>query len=144
MHCTVAYNHISMLNIQLLAIVFAFIGPNRLEVALEKAGDNRSELEAVLEHYPEGSQKKEAARFLIENMAGHNYAELIFFDPEDERVAFDALSYDNYEAASAAMTEIEKNAVKCTMAKAKLLKGKNSPGVSFLTFIVHFPKTHRG
>ena len=139
MHCTVAYNHISMLNIQLLAIVFAFIGPNRLEVALEKAGDNRSELEAVLEHYPEGSQKKEAARFLIENMAGHNYAELIFFDPEDERVAFDALSYDNYEAASAAMTEIEKKRGEVHYGKGEVVEGKKLTGGEFLDIYRSFP-----
>lgn len=39
--------------------------------ALKDAGDNRSELEAVLEHYKEEPEKLAAARFLIENMPAH-------------------------------------------------------------------------
>lgn len=42
-----------------------------LEQALELAGDNRSELEAVLDHYKDEPEKLRAARFLIENMPGH-------------------------------------------------------------------------
>lgn len=48
-----------------------------LEEALNNAGDNRSELEKVLEHYtqsPKDSSKLKAAEFLIENMFWHyNY-----------------------------------------------------------------------
>ena len=40
----------------------------RLDAALEFAGDNRSELEQVLEHYKDSGEKYNAARFLIENM----------------------------------------------------------------------------
>lgn len=43
----------------------------RLEVALTLAGDNRRELEKVLEHYKGDPEKLQAARFLIENMPGH-------------------------------------------------------------------------
>lgn len=42
----------------------------RLEYALEFAGDNRVELEKVLEHYRTDPEKLEAARFLIRNMPG--------------------------------------------------------------------------
>ena len=45
-----------------------------LEQALRYAGDNRPELEAVLEHYTTvdaDSEKLAAARFLIENMPAH-------------------------------------------------------------------------
>jgi len=42
-----------------------------LEQALELADDNRSELEAVLDHYKDEPEKLRAARFLIENMPGH-------------------------------------------------------------------------
>ena len=48
--------------------------PSVLESALERAGENRIELERVLRHYSEedkDSLKWEAARFLIENMPGH-------------------------------------------------------------------------
>lgn len=40
----------------------------RLNTALEFAGDNRSELEQVLEYYKDSGEKYNAARFLIENM----------------------------------------------------------------------------
>ncbi|WP_147399592.1 hypothetical protein [Parabacteroides bouchesdurhonensis] len=43
----------------------------RLSESLKRAGDNRVELEKVLSHYKNDSQKLEAARFLIENMSGH-------------------------------------------------------------------------
>lgn len=48
--------------------------PSPLEQALEMAGDNRAELEKVLEHYEtEGdAQKLEAAEYLIKNMPGHS------------------------------------------------------------------------
>lgn len=46
-----------------------------LEEALDAAGDNRKELEAVLEHYKDAPQKLQAARFLIENMDAHYFFE---------------------------------------------------------------------
>ena len=42
-----------------------------LEAALSQAGNNREELERVLEHYQHDSLKLEAAKFLIRNMPGH-------------------------------------------------------------------------
>lgn len=49
---------------------------NDLEKALILAGENRSELERVLNHYKEDTLKYKAACFLIENMPGHySYAD---------------------------------------------------------------------
>lgn len=48
-----------------------FTPDDYLEQALELAGDNRSELEAVLDHYKDEPEKLRAARYLIENMPGH-------------------------------------------------------------------------
>jgi hypothetical protein len=42
-----------------------------LRYALEAAGENRSELETVLEHYKDNPEKLDVARFLIENMPAH-------------------------------------------------------------------------
>ncbi|MBR0036201.1 MAG: hypothetical protein IJP70_01005, partial [Bacteroidales bacterium] len=44
-----------------------------LRASLEKAGENRTELEAVLRHYSDDTdpRKLEAARFLIRNMQYH-------------------------------------------------------------------------
>lgn len=44
---------------------------NRLEYALQMAGENRNELEKVLKHYENDSLKLKAAIFLIENMPGY-------------------------------------------------------------------------
>ncbi|MGV8093923.1 MAG: hypothetical protein AB2L24_18840 [Mangrovibacterium sp.] len=48
--------------------------PSDVEKALKYAGDNRGQLEQVLEHYsktPADSLKLRAAQFLIANMPGH-------------------------------------------------------------------------
>ena len=45
-------------------------GNGLLELALDKSGENRSELEVVLDHYKDDLKKLEAARFLICNMIG--------------------------------------------------------------------------
>lgn len=42
----------------------------RVDEALTLAGDNRGELESVLDHYKEDAPKLEAARFLVGNMPG--------------------------------------------------------------------------
>src|SRR5690554_2548975 len=60
----------------LLALIFAVScnRNNRLETALELAGDNRAELEKVLEHYkkdPADYLKYQAACYLIENLQWH-------------------------------------------------------------------------
>jgi hypothetical protein len=105
-------------------ITLSILGSDRLEIALEKAGDNKVELQAVLDHYTKtgDSQKHAAACFLIKNMTGHNFTELIFFDPEDERVEFDALSYENYDAASKAMSAIEKERGEVHYAKGEVVE----------------------
>ena len=46
-------------------------GHDALEYALRVAGDNRPELEAVLDHYKDNPEKLAAAEFLIENMPAH-------------------------------------------------------------------------
>lgn len=47
-------------------------GNNMPEHVLKSAGDNRQELEKVLNHYQSDLQKQKAARFLIMNMSGHS------------------------------------------------------------------------
>jgi len=80
-----------------------------VEEALVAAGDNRSELERVLDHFGTGddAQKHVAARFLIANMPGHSYATISLVDQEGERLEFDALAYENFVAARKALEEIE-------------------------------------
>ena len=62
-----------------------------IQYALDLAGDNRTELEQVLEHYSDEPEKLAAARFLIENMPGHySYADTTaaekFYDSLDSLI----------------------------------------------------------
>ena len=50
---------------------FGCRGDNVIEKTLERAGENRTELEKLLEHYKDNAEKLDAARFLIANMAIH-------------------------------------------------------------------------
>lgn len=51
-------------------LLTACVSNHRLEHSLEAAGDNRKELEHVLQHYKEDSLKYQAACYLIEHMQG--------------------------------------------------------------------------
>jgi hypothetical protein len=51
---------------------------NYVEKALKYAGDNRPELEAVLDHYKDNPEKLAAAKFLIENMPDQLYFYIYF------------------------------------------------------------------
>ncbi len=80
-----------------------------LDAALEEAGSNRAELETFLARYAQGdAQKRDAARFLVGNMAGKGYSLLRFFDAEKQEVPFEALCYPNYQEALSAFRELEK------------------------------------
>ncbi len=63
-----------------LLIITLLSGCNKteasVEMALRQAGENRAELERVLEHYADDAEKLAAAEFLISNMPGHySYAD---------------------------------------------------------------------
>ncbi|WP_288738772.1 hypothetical protein [uncultured Parabacteroides sp.] len=64
---------ISRIPLLLATFLIACTSPDnqRLEQALQLAGDNRGELEKVLDHYADTPEKLAAARFLIMNMPGH-------------------------------------------------------------------------
>lgn len=65
------YNN-SLLYIMLICVLAACVRKDaNLEYALNAAGENRHELEAVLEHFRHEPEKYDAARFLIENMMAH-------------------------------------------------------------------------
>lgn len=62
--------HLFVLALAYSLFVCSCLSPSdkQLEQALDFAGDNRAELEKVLEHYANETEKREAARFLIRNM----------------------------------------------------------------------------
>ncbi|MDH4158404.1 MAG: transglutaminase domain-containing protein, partial [candidate division Zixibacteria bacterium] len=77
--------------------------------ALETAGENRAELEKVLNHYAAAgdSLKLRAAMHLIANMEGHSYVTYKFVDTAGTEVIFNALDYADYPAVQAASDSIE-------------------------------------
>ncbi len=79
--------------------------------ALEAAGDNRVELEQVLEHYAvEGdSLKQQAASWLIANMGEHCYATYTLDDSTGAEVDFNILDYPDYETMKAACNALEES-----------------------------------
>jgi len=83
--------------------------PPEVGEALAKAGENRSELVRVLDHYRRQADplKLEAAEFLVANMDGHGYIVHGFFDEQGNEIAFDALDYASYKEALAAFDALE-------------------------------------
>lgn len=61
-------------------LLFSSCRESKVEAALRLAGENRAELERVLEHFEAGGDKEKAAaaRFIVGNMPGHGFP---IFDP---------------------------------------------------------------
>ena len=66
----------------------------KLEQALERAKENRQELEKVLDHYKKDSTKLAAARFLIENMPYHFTREQYYTSSGKEKYRPDITAFD--------------------------------------------------
>ncbi|MBN2383976.1 transglutaminase domain-containing protein [bacterium] len=83
--------------------------PERVEQALQQAGQNRTELEQALKHFRElgDEQKLQAAYFLIENMSDQGFIEASFYTETKEEVPFHALDYGSFEEALLAMDQLE-------------------------------------
>ncbi len=64
-------NLLFSLSLSLSALLSSCSQMSPLDYALEQAGDNRPELERVLDHYKSDPEKLAAAEFLIENMPAH-------------------------------------------------------------------------
>ncbi len=92
-----------------LAEEFSPSYPSDVEKILEAAGDNRGELEKVLEHYinANDSLKLEAAYFLISNMQGHNYVTYALRDTCEEEIELNVLDYPDFDSLIADLDSIE-------------------------------------
>lgn len=62
---------VKCLGLTIIALAIFSCSNSKLESALAFSGENRGELEKVLEHFEKGSEEYRAAVFLIENMPGH-------------------------------------------------------------------------
>jgi len=104
-----------------ISIVFliAFLGcgprefepPEEVSAIFELAGDNRSELEAVIQHFKDEGNviKEEAAYFLIGNMKDHGYSIYKLVDSAGTLVDFNVLDYKDYEDLLNGWDNIEAN-----------------------------------
>lgn len=89
------------------ALFFSCKNRTDLDIALTLAGDNRAELEQVLNHYKHDTLKYKAARFLIENMPGHySYADDRINDYYRETDTILSSSYMNPTEKMKAVEEI--------------------------------------
>jgi hypothetical protein len=82
--------------------------PENVRKVLEKAGENRPELEKVLDAYkaPEDAEKYNAACFLIGNMADKCFTGFEVSDSSDNIIGFSALDYPDYNAMTRAWDSI--------------------------------------
>jgi len=80
-----------------------------IEVVLEKAGDNRPELEKVIDHYASSDDtlKYDAALFLIGNMEGHCYATYALQDTLENEYDLNVLDYPDFETLLADLDTLE-------------------------------------
>ncbi len=86
-----------------------FKQPEDVTAVLELAGDNRAELEKVIQHYKDNGEviKEEAAYFLIGNMEGHSYIKYLLVDTAGKEVDFDVLNYPDYKHMVAGWDSVE-------------------------------------
>lgn len=85
--------------------------PPDVAETLDAAGDNRAELEQVLQHYSESGDtlKLQAAYYLIGNMGDHCYATYALEDTSGNEIAFNVLDYSDYDALTASFDTLEQN-----------------------------------
>ena len=83
--------------------------PPEVELVLNSAKDNRTELENVIRHYENlnDTAKLAAAYFLIENMEGQCYSITKIVDTSGNDVNFDVLSYPDYTTMVSGWDSVE-------------------------------------
>jgi len=81
-----------------------------VEEALVAAGENRAELQRVLDHYAKDTdpRKLTAARFLIANMPGHGFILTRLVNGEGETLEYDTLAHATFKESLAALDVLEK------------------------------------
>ncbi len=82
--------------------------PEEVKKNLKKAGRNKSELLAVIEHYKDDGEKLQAAYYLIANMDGQCYAPFTLENKKKKTVEFDMLAYPDFNAMTEAFKKCEK------------------------------------
>lgn len=111
-----------------------FEPPEDVKNILELAGENRAELEKVIQHFKDDGNviKEEAAYFLIGNMKDHGYAEFKLVDSIGNKVDFNVLDYSDYENLLDGWDEIEGSRGKIHFELDTMIKDYNSISAEYL------------
>ncbi len=81
--------------------------PENIQVALDSAKINKTELQKVIEYYKNDSLKLKAAYFLIGNMQDHCYTKSKIVDTAGQDIDFKVLDYANYDVMRSAWDSLE-------------------------------------
>lgn len=97
-----------------LIFLFTFISSSaqyspQLEIALKKAGNNRSELEKALKHFSgkNNELKFKAMDFLITNMDIHHTSDYYWENSSGQKIAYSELEYTDFEQAKEAFIRLK-------------------------------------
>jgi len=106
----------------------------QIDSVMVLAGDNRVELEKVLEHYDSSGDTLEynAARFLIANMEGHCYATYALKDSLENEYELDILEYPDFETLLAELDTLEQTHGELNFARGELYYDVESITADFL------------
>ena len=131
-----------MKNLFLLFILIIMLGcgnrdfelPEDVKNILELSGENRHELEKVIQHFKDEGNviKEEAAYFLIGNMKDHGYAVFKLVDSTDYEVDFNVLDYENYEHLLDGWDEIEDHRGKIHFKRDTMIRDYNAIKADYL------------
>jgi hypothetical protein len=85
------------------------IYPPDVATVLDVSGENRSQLETVIEHFADAddSLMLQAAYYLIANMEGHSYVKYGLYDTSGLEIDFDPLDYPDYATLLVAFDTLE-------------------------------------
>jgi len=102
--------------------------------ALKKAGDNRPELEKVINHFNASgdSLMLEAAYYLIGNMEGHSYAILAYYDTSGNEVEIDVGAYPDFKTMLVYLDTIEAERGEIEYKKKEVFKDLSNIKSEFL------------
>ena len=124
----------------IIVIIFSCTQINRVEVpenvqaVLEKSGDNRKELEKVINAYqhPEDSSKLKAAFFLISNMEEKCFIRFTVVDSTEKDIGFNVLNYPDYNKMISGWDSLEDMYGKLHQKKEEIVIDYNTITSSFL------------
>ncbi|MHC4957322.1 MAG: transglutaminase-like domain-containing protein [Planctomycetota bacterium] len=105
-----------------------------VEEALEAAGENRAELQRVLDHYAKDADPRKlmAARFLVANMPGHGFILTRLVNGKGEPVPYDPLAYATFKDAQAALDALEKEHGELEFKRDKKIEDVKTMSADFL------------